>query len=79
MLTDSFRIHDTYGYPLTLQLDYARERGLSISIPHFYRDAIKAGWKQKKILTTIEEALIDLGKTREYIKTALDYLRNDNG
>ncbi len=70
---------DTHGLPLSIQAEIGKERGVIISMPHFYRDALKAGWKSEKALLRIEEALVDVHMPREYIDNALEWLRKTGG
>jgi hypothetical protein len=76
IVTNSFFLVDSQGLPLSIQLEWAKSKGVAVSLPHFYRDALKAGWKPKKALTKIEEALVDCGQPREYIDAAIAWLEN---
>ena len=62
-LTGCFKVFDTYGFPLEEQITEARERGLGISLPNFFEDAINAGWPKETALTYIKEqvAFVDGG------------------
>lgn len=75
LFTRAFLLADTHGLHLTLQIQICRKRGWTISLPHYYRDAIAAGWPPDRALLRIEEALSDAGESREYIEKALDWLR----
>lgn len=75
LLTRCFFLSDTHGLPLSVQVAVARERGWKISLPHFYHDALAAGWTSERALVRIEEALIDAGETREYIEPRLKWLQ----
>ena len=58
MFTKAFWLMDTHGMPLPLQIAYAKERGLQISLPHFFDAARAAGWTIERALLRIEEALV---------------------
>lgn len=79
LMEAAFQLHDTHGLPLSMQLGILEEirktrSDVGISIPKFVANAHAAGWKAKKILTVVEDALIDVGRSREYIDAALRYL-----
>lgn len=52
-----FKMLDTYGLPLEIQLAELESRGLRGDLYKFSLDAARAGWKPKKIKAVIEEAL----------------------
>jgi alanyl-tRNA synthetase len=74
MILNAFKLHDTHGMPLSSTLDCAEEKNMNVSIPHFYRDAVKAGWKPERALAVIDEALTDDGCDRKYIEAAKAFL-----
>jgi hypothetical protein len=76
LFTKAFYFMDTHGVPLTLQVEAVQARGTALSLPHFYRDAMKAGWKPERALAVIEEALVDGGTGREYVDAALEWLKS---
>jgi len=57
-----FKMHDTYGLPLSIQIPYLEKRGLRADLYKFSLDAARAGWKTKKIKSSISEAMIDSGR-----------------
>ena len=59
LVRDGFKLHDTYGFPLILQLHQCEIQRVIVSLPDFYVDAVKAGWKDTKIRSTIREAVMD--------------------
>lgn len=69
-----FKLFDTYGLPLAVQIEAARKYGAVLSVPSFYADAIEAGWKKARALAVIEEALIDTGAEPAYVARALQFL-----
>lgn len=73
---DAFYVSDTQGVPLAVQIAAAREKGGGISVPHFYTDAVRAGWKPEKALAVSREALIDSGCLPEYVEAACAYLES---
>ena len=75
MMVGGFRLFDTHGVPLAVQIEVARARGCSVSVPDFYRDALRAGWRPERALATVEEPLVDTGAERSYIDKALTYLQ----
>ena len=74
MIFNAFRLYDTHGLPLSVTLWAAREHGIPVSLPAFYRDALRAGWKSSKTRSLVEEVLADAGEPRAYIDAALTYL-----
>lgn len=74
LLTTAFKLMDTNGTPLSIQLILAQERGATISLPHYYRDALLAGWKPTTAIARIREALSDVGTDQQYIDAALMWL-----
>ena len=71
---DAFFLSDTHGLPLSLLLEQAKEFGMDVSLPQFFVDAIRAGWKTEKAIATIREALVDTGCSPEYVESACMYL-----
>lgn len=53
---NAFKLHDTFGLPLTLQATTARRNRWLISYADFVVDALRAGWGEKKIKSTVREA-----------------------
>lgn len=74
LLLHAFKIHDTHGVPLSLQVAECKRSGYAVSLPAFYRDALRAGWKAPKARAVVEEALVDAGTPRAYVDAALAYL-----
>ena len=70
----SFRLHDTHGLPLGTTLQIARQKGVAVSLPDFYRDACRARWKPEKAVTIVREALIDVGESVAYADRACAWL-----
>jgi alanyl-tRNA synthetase len=79
LVTNAFKLADTHGVPLPMTLAAAAARGAAVSMPHFYRDALLAGWKSSRALAKIEEALLDAGCTRDYIDERLKWLEETGG
>jgi hypothetical protein len=75
LITCAFFFMDTHGVPLSMQLHYAKEKNIIISLPHFYRDALAVGWTEEQAALRIEEALVDAGEPRGYIDAALRWLK----
>jgi len=55
-----FYLHDTLGLPagMTAMILWDDFNGV-VAWEQFARDAFRAGWKEKKIISVIKEALID--------------------
>lgn len=75
LLTNAFKLMDTHGIPLTLQIGVVKSRGQAISIPHFYRDALAAGWKSETALARIREAMLDAGESERRVEVSMEWLR----
>lgn len=54
-----FMMHDTMGLPLADIFSLSAEKNLQPSFPHFYDEAIEAGWRHKTIILRLREALAD--------------------
>lgn len=54
-----FELFDTKGLPLTVSLALCQSKDMVPSIPAFVDSAIKAGWKNKTILSRMQEAYQD--------------------
>jgi hypothetical protein len=54
-----FKMYDTVGLPLADIFERLTERNMIPSFPHFYDEAIAAGWKHKTIILRLREALAD--------------------
>lgn len=67
-----FKLSDTYGIPLEITLENLRKKKYLVAWDIFIKDALKAGWKPKKILATIEAGLVDSGTHRGAIKIVLE-------
>lgn len=74
LVTNAFILMDTHGIPLSIIIIGARKRGGGVSIPHFFRDALRAGWKSTTALSRINEAMLDAGCDPIYAKAALRWL-----
>jgi hypothetical protein len=72
---DAFKLLDTHGVPLAVQIEENRKRGRATSLPKFYLDAIKAGWSKVKIISVITEAMQDTGASSEEIEQLIAWLR----
>ena len=60
-----FRQYDSRGIPLDIVFEVIFKKGGIPCWTSFYEDARKCGWKDKKILTTIENSLRDIGISPE--------------
>lgn len=74
IVLNAFRLHDTHGVPLSIQVTVYREAGVPVSLPAFYRDALRAGCRAAKAAAIVEEVLVDAGQPRDYVDAALAYL-----
>ena len=79
LIINAFFLMDTHGLPLSILLEDAAKLNRPVSMPHFYRDALVAGWRPETALVRISEALMDIGQPREYVKAALAWLRRTGG
>ena len=73
----TFKLADTYGFPLAISLDEAAKRGVVINLGDHYEDARQAGWPAERAERSIREALVDTGtapKTIEYHMLMLDLI-----
>jgi len=59
LFDQAFKMHDTYGVPLSITMDIARVRGYKVDLFAFAREALAAGWKSKRVQAVIREALQD--------------------
>jgi alanyl-tRNA synthetase len=57
VIRDSFYWYETYGIPLDIQMDVARNMGAVIDLPMFIYDAWKANWSPTKPFSVVESAL----------------------
>lgn len=62
----AFKMADTKGVDLSLQLTEAERLGVSLSWPSYITDARKAGWPDKTIFKHIRAAYCDLGRWDEW-------------
>lgn len=60
LFTESFKMHDTYGFPLVCQLHKVGQWGVRLSLPHFYVDALQAGWSHDRIRAVIRSAVLEV-------------------
>lgn len=58
VLGGAFAALDRHGLPLSLQVELAAERGLTLSVPQFIVEAVRAGWDD----ATIERHLLTLSE-----------------
>lgn len=56
-----FYLHDTVGVPLSISAMIVEERGGVPDLHGFVKDALSAGWAPRKVMATVEEAVIDHG------------------
>lgn len=56
---NSFRLLDTFGLPLLMQMDECESRGIRVALDLFVRDAVLAGWTFEKAMVSVREALVD--------------------
>ena len=68
-----FKMFDTLGLPLADLFELCLSRNMWPSMPHFYDDAIKAGWKHKTIILRLRESLGDV-KGTEYAEEVIKRL-----
>lgn len=73
---------DTHGFPLEILLEIAKENNMVVDWIDFWDEAIKAGWKEIKILNKLETCLTD-AYSKEYKMNVIyrliwrsDYVRN---
>jgi len=57
------------------QVALAHKRGWALSMLHYCRDALAAGWSLERALLRVEEALVDAGESRMYVGLCLSWLR----
>jgi alanyl-tRNA synthetase len=79
IFTGAFKMADTHGLPLALVIQLCHARGMAVSMPHFFRDALAAGWKERKILATIASAMEDTGATASAVAEAGAWLQLTRG
>lgn len=79
LITAAFHLVDTIGLPLSVVVAESTRRGFAISIPHFYRDAVAAGWNEDTAITRIEEALADNHVLHEHVNKMCAWLRHTGG
>ena len=60
VISNIFLLYDTYGLPLQVIYDITQKYNFVISWVHFTQDALKAGWSEKKIKSTIHELFVDI-------------------
>jgi hypothetical protein len=60
VFTGLFRLRDTHGVPLVVVMSWLVRDGRLFSVPHFIRDAQKAGWSARKIRAELASAWTDL-------------------
>lgn len=75
LLKSAFFLMDTHGMPLSLIIQACNAAGWICSVPHYYRDALAAGWKPETALVRIQEALSDVGCDPAYVDAAVTWLR----
>ena len=68
-----FKMFDTLGLPLADLFELCEARGMWPSMPHFYADAMEAGWKHKTVILRLREALGDV-KGTEYAEEVIKRL-----
>jgi hypothetical protein len=57
---NAFRMYDTMGLPLSVQIDRCREYGIPLSLPDFVLDAVRAGWPFEKAILVAGEAVVEV-------------------
>ena len=72
-----FAMYDTHGLPLDVLFGEALRRGHAIAWLDFYDDALRAGWKRKRILDAIDYGLRDAvhPELADVVRARLDQLR----
>lgn len=58
-VTNLFKLHDTFGFPLAASLDECRNHQLIPCLDQFVCDAIKSGWSREKAQKLVAEAKAD--------------------
>ena len=51
---DAFRLHDTYGFPVELTEELARERGLAVDVDEFNRLMEEQRERSRKTAATVD-------------------------
>jgi len=60
LIAGLFPIYDSLGMPLEDIALILRSRKMEISFPHFYQEAIKAGWQHKTVMNKFFECFHEL-------------------
>lgn len=79
LLKTSFRILNVFGISLADQVKQARKDNISVSVPHFYVDAItNGGWTDDITLEYIGAAMKETGSSYNQIADSLAWFSNKN-
>lgn len=54
-----FKLHDTFGFPLSCSIDQCNKQGFIPCTGQFVYDALDAGWTKERAERTVKEALAD--------------------
>ncbi len=55
-----FKLYDTHGLPLAVLLDTLHSQGYVVAYGEFVKEGLKSGWKEKTILSRLEEAVVEV-------------------
>lgn len=66
VLGGAFHMADTWGVPLVMSITIARERGLEMSLPHYFACALEHGWRAEQAFSHIRDALSGLGRAADF-------------
>lgn len=73
-----FKLFDTYGMPLDIITELLYNNSVLVNWYQFISDAKKAGWKNKRIKSAIESAVVDSDCfSRDYIEKMRGRLNNE--
>lgn len=76
LIRNAFYLYDTKGLPLEVMIEHTRLTaaingdGISVGLPNFVVDAVKAGWTFEKAILVVREALVDVDGPNDGKKAA---------
>src|SRR5205807_4392894 len=74
---DAFRLHDTYGFPLELTQELARERGLGVNEEEFTRLMEQQRERSRAAISKDDQRAVDFAKSADFRTEFVGYEKTD--
>src|SRR5438105_3303346 len=74
---DAFRLHDTYGFPLELTEELARERGLGVNEEEFTRLMEQQRERSRAAISRDDQRAVDFAKSADFRTEFVGYVKTD--